>query len=183
MNPIQRWMMLALMTASVIGLSVSLTACGGDEEGDGGETAGTPGAKPAQPAKMIPDVVRGEQGEIRYSGKTQDGESFDAQIGGDVTLPSALSGEVPPYPGSVATSAMEIDGGAAIAALDTKDSSDKVIAFYREKLVAGGWTIDDELSVGRGTVFTAKKGDRKVVVSVENTDEGSRYSLMLGPTG
>ena len=69
----------------------------------------------------------------------------------------------------------------ALAALDTTDAPADVIAFYEEKLRARDWSVEAPVTVGRGELLTAVKADRRIVVSAESTDSGSRYSLMVGP--
>lgn len=182
MTKIERWALAALVT----GIALTLSACGGEEpEGPTpAEVEATQKASSTPPQPPTKPIVEpDEKGEIRYSGNTQTGESFTAQIGGDVELPSAFGADVPTFPGSTATSAMETGGGTAIAALDTEADRDDVVDFYRDQLGSQGWSIVDENELGRGTFVTATKDGRRILVNVESRDQGSRVTLSIAPAG
>jgi hypothetical protein len=177
MAKVERWTLAAL----VAGIALMVAACGGEEpKGPSPEkiaAAQKGGATPSPAAEPPPNADR----EIRYDGKTETGESFSAQIGGDVELPASFGSDVPGFPGATATSAMETVGGTAIAALDTEADQDDIVDFYREQLGSKGWEIVDENEIGRGTFLTATKDDRRLVVNTEGRDKGSRITLSIGP--
>ena len=56
-----------------------------------------------------------------------------------------------------------------------------VYEFYKEKLGAFGWSLDRDLNVGGGRVLMGFKDDRKAVIHIETTQEGTRISFVLGP--
>jgi hypothetical protein len=83
---------------------------------------------------------------------------------------------VPQYPGSKISTNMAVTssavnpGGASgqkIIMLNTKDGSSQVVQFYKEKLTAGGWTIDSTVDqAGVSGYIGASKGSSKLNVAV-----------------
>ena len=176
MISIQRW----AIAVGAIGLTaLCFAACGGKEEAP--EQSAMEKALDALPPEQRPKIEHGESGEIRYEGQTESGEKFVAQMGGNVTLPANFPEDVPLYPDAVPFSAMETGGGTTLLSLDTDKPAPKVYEFYKEKLPASGWKIDNELNVGGQRVLTAIKGDRKAVVQIESTEKGARIGFLLSP--
>lgn len=180
MFSIHRW---AIATAAMGFAACLVAGCGGKEESPKAATA--PAAAPAPKKAIVPEkrpqIVRGDEGEIRYSGETESGESFEAQLGGKVTLPKSFPEDIPVYPNSVPFSSMETGGGTAIVSLDVEAKPSDVYSFYKEKLAAAGWKLQNELNIGGGRAVTAIKGDRKAVLNVESTEKGTRFGFMFGP--
>jgi hypothetical protein len=176
MISIQRW----AIAVGVIGfIALCFGACGGKEDEPGQSAVDR--ALAALPPEQQPKIEHGESGEIRYEGQTPTGEKYVAQLGGNVTLPSNFPEDLPLYPDAVPFSAMETGGGTTILSLDTDKQAPEVYGFYKEKLPASGWTIENELNVGGQRVLTAIKGDRKAVIQIESTEKGARIGFMLGP--
>jgi hypothetical protein len=165
----QSWAAAAL----VIGFAITIAACGGDDE------APKPATRPSKPEPPLTVESSGE-GEIRYSGETESGDEFKAQIGGDVSLPVDFGSDLPAYPGAVTQSAIETTGGTAIAALESDASADDIIDFYRDHLGGNGWSIESVDDLGRGTLLTATKGEHRVMVNAESMDQGARFTLSVG---
>jgi hypothetical protein len=177
MVSIQHW----AITAGVAVLAAFfLVACGG-EETPPKETATRKG--PAPPPDPRPQIERGEDGEIRYTGETSTGESFRAQLGGDVELPEVFPKDIPIFPNAVLFSAMETGGGTAIVSLDSETPPPAIYDFYKQKLEGAGWRIENDVNLGGGQVLTVIQGDRKVVLNIEPTETGSRFGFMVGPAG
>jgi hypothetical protein len=171
------------LAALITGIALALAACGEKEKELTEEQAESMAASSrlTPPVPKEPLVTPNESGEIRYTGETEAGESFSAQIGGDVELPGLFGSDVPAYPGAVPTSAMETGGGTAIAALDSDAGVDDITDFYREQLSGNGWSIQSEYNLGRGKFLTATKDGRRLMVNAEGMDQGSRVTLTIGP--
>ena len=170
----------AIATGVTVLAAFFLVACGGDETPPK-EAVTRKG--PAPPPDPRPQIERGEDGEIRYAGETNTGESFRAQLGGDVELPEVFPKDIPIFPNAVLFSAMETGGGTAMVSLDSEAQPAAIYEFYKQKLEGAAWRIENELNVGGGRVLTALKGDRKVVLNIERTEKGSRFGFMVGPAG
>jgi len=164
--------------AMAIGLALSVAACGGDgEEATELEQPKAPAIPVVREAPLRVDPAG--EGEIRYSGETESGDTFKAQIGGDVTLPAEFGSDLPAFPDAVAQSAIETTGGTAIAAFESDADADDIVDFYREQLSAQGWSVEGVSDLGRGSLVTATKDGRRVMVNVEGMDEGSRFMLSV----
>jgi hypothetical protein len=171
----KRWVIAAGVTALA---ALGLAACDGKEEAPA-ESA-LEKARSALPPAQAPKVAEGESGEIRYEGRTQAGDEFKAQIGGDVTVPAGFPEDLPMYPDSVPFSAMETGSGTTFLSVDSDAQPPQVYEFYKEKLPASDWTIESELNVAGQRVLTVVKDDRKAVVQIESTEKGTRVAFMLG---
>jgi hypothetical protein len=168
-----------------------LTACGSGDESvqeaaPGGQVqdeldAAMEKAMADVPADQRPTIERGDDGEIRYTGKTESGESFAAQLGGDVVLPEGFAEAIPLYPDSVPFSAMETGGGTAMVTVNSEDTEATIYKYYQEKLPAAGWEIENEVNVGGGRILNAVKGDQRAVVHIQDVGDGSRIGFMVGP--
>ena len=154
-----------------------LSGCGGDPEvGDG-----TPAAPTAEaPAAPAGEPAQPESDEIRYSGQTEEGETFFAQLGGDVRLPDSVPDDLPRYPGAVPFSALDV-GGSAIVTLDSPDDPGTVHAYYAEKLPAAGWNVENNLALEGRWVVSATKGGTEAVIRFERTPTGTRTNVTIRP--
>jgi hypothetical protein len=181
------------ITCLTLGLLVLFTsACGGkDEPAATREKPEVPATapqveEPATPPQVEePEVATSETGEpreIRYSGETPAGEKFMAQIGGEVSLPSALPSDLPLYPNAVPYSAMELSN-TAIVSFESWDPASKVYGFYSENLPSAGWNIDNEVNMGGQRVIKATKGGQEAEVRIESTEDGARISFLIQPAG
>lgn len=168
-----------------------LTACGGGDESATESSMGSSEqdklnaamerAMADVPPDQRPTIEQGEDGAFRYSGKTESGEEFNAQLGGDITVPESFPKEIPMYPDSVAFSAMETGDGTAMVTINSEDTEASIYSYYQEKLPAAGWEIENEVNVGGGRVLNATKGDQRAVVHIQSVDDGTRVGFMVGP--
>ena len=172
---------LQSQTAAALVIAFAVVACGGgDDDKKAPELEERkPAASQSEPSPPM-TAEPGDNDEIRYSGETESGETFKAQIGGDVSLPTDFGDDLPAYPGAVAQSAMETTGGMAIAALESDASADDIIDFYRGRLSGNGWSIESVNDFGRGRLLAATKDDRRVMVNAEKMDRGTRITLSVG---
>lgn len=100
---------------------------------------------------------------------------------GKTAYPSDLP--VPQYPGSeMVVTAVDTDAKAAsksMAMLKSMDDQEKIISFYKEKLTAGGWTIDNSMT-GQMAFVSAKKGEQTINISIiSGGNDGSTISISV----
>ncbi|MGE5551227.1 MAG: hypothetical protein ACM3ZC_11980 [Bacteroidota bacterium] len=93
-------------------------------------------------------------------------------------LPSDFPKDVPIYPraevqGTLGSSSSE--GGGSMTTMSTKDSADTVYGFYKDKLGAAGWTVEQTIL---GISF--KKDDRMVTVLANENDGETTILLTVG---
>lgn len=122
----------------------------------------------------------GDGSSVTVSG---DGTKISVKSGdGSTTVNGSSSQEypsdfpVPQYPGSKISTNMAVTSTAAspgvgsgqkIIMMNTADGSSQVIQFYKEKLTAGGWTIDSAVDqAGVSGYLGASKGSSKLNVAV-----------------
>ena len=98
------------------------------------------------------------------------------------TLPIITDGwpaYLPDYPGSTVTKKTK-----DFESLETKDSGDKVVAFYKDKLKAAGFPPGPWATLGanakdQATVMTASKGSQMVQVTVTPVQGTTKISLSI----
>jgi hypothetical protein len=76
---------------------------------------------------------------------------------------------------------METGAGTAIVSVDSKEPPVTIYEFYKKQLPASGWALDSELNVGGSRILTGIKGNRKAVIHIESTEDGTRISFALSP--
>jgi hypothetical protein len=101
---------------------------------------------------------------------------------GDVGLPEGFPSDVPVYPGSNVTMRAATAGGMQMV-LKSADPSDKVAAFYKEKLKGAGWQLETSLSGEGSSMVTGKKDQRSVVAVIGRNSGGTAVTLMLQQPG
>jgi len=180
--------MMSIQRASIACLTLGLlvlctSSCGGKEEP--AATREKPEAQSTSQKEKAPEAAKsatGEQGEIRYSGETTDGNAFTAQIGGEVALPSSLPSDLPLYPNAVPYAALEVNETATVS-FESWDPASDVYKFYSQKLPESGWNIDNEVDMGARKVISASKGGQEAELTIETTDDGSRISFIVQSAG
>jgi hypothetical protein len=154
---------------------LALTACGGSDEqvyrGPDGEEV---------------RVDRGGDGTTTYS--STDGEATITTGGPGTTMPAGL----PAYPGAESTGGVNAnvtgrDGGSGqISSFQTSDAPAEVIAFYRNALQRGGYTIAGTMDLGQTQMITAERADGDGGVQITATSAGGRgttVSVIAGMGG
>lgn len=184
--------------ALVVGLTCSavfwLVACGGDDEVVP-EATTAPAVEETSPARL--DSARekalselgpehranfeeGEDGAIRYSGETEDGAPFVAQLGGDVDVPEGFFDDIPLYPDAVPFSMMEAGEGMTMVTVDSEDDASNIYEFYKTRLEESGWVLENDMNISGGRVMRALKNGQRAVLHIQNTDGGTRVGFMMG---
>lgn len=174
MISIQRW---AVAMGAIVLTALCFAACGGKEETPA--QSAREKALDAIPPEQRPQIETGEEGGIRYEGKTEEGEKFLAQLGGAVTLPKSFPKDIPLFPDSVLSSSLDSDDGPIIVGADSDKQPPEIYAFYKEQLPAAGWRIENDVNVGGQRVLSAVKGDRKAVIDIEGTETGARFGFVV----
>jgi len=101
---------------------------------------------------------------------------------GGVALPDGFPKDVPIYPGSAVTMSASTKDGMQVV-LKTPDPSDKVAAFYKEKLKGAGWELETSLSGEGSSMVSGKKDQRSVGAVVGRDSGGSAVTLMIQEPG
>jgi hypothetical protein len=126
--------------------------------------------------------VNPTNGSVSVTGK--DGQS--ASFGKNVSIPSGFPSDVPIYEPSDVIAAAKVKEGYAVSLL-TKDSVDKVSAYYQKELKAKGWVSGDsngEFNFNGGSVSTFEKGSNTlgvIIASDTKTNNSTSITLTTGP--
>lgn len=149
--------------------AIALAACGGKKE-----TTIAPGVK-------IEQTNGGETTTMKATG--ENGEQSTFTFGSGAKLPDNLPAFVKVYPGVEVLSVMggnSSDGVGGMITAHSKDSPDKVAAFYREHMKSLKFSTNSEQSTGDGLVLTGGEDGRSLVVSVTKADGGAEIMLQYG---
>lgn len=86
-------------------------------------------------------------------------------------LPADFPGEIPRYPGATLQEVSGEQGEEAEVSTrwQTSDSSDRVLAFYREQLQTNGWQLAASPLIGPAGTLSAQRNDLTVTVTFEPT--------------
>lgn len=161
-----------LLAPALALLLVFTLACGGEEETGGATPAGTSATAPGPRAGMPEET-------LRYEGKTQKGEEFEAQIGGAVEMPSDFPEDLPRYPGATATASLAAGAQGTFVAFSTEHDQRVVVDYYKKELPGMGWTIENQASVGGQDLLSAAKGRRRASLAFSTAEGTTRISIAL----
>lgn len=162
---------LAMLSAALLALS----ACGGNERE--GTITGENGEKVDYKVKDTGD------GDANVEIKTKDGNLTITS--GEEAEGGAMPGGLKAYPGAKLVSRMNMagsgdnaDAGASMVTLETTDSSDKVMAFYKDQLKAQGVVVESEMSTPDLIMLVGKaKSGEAVQVMASKADD--KLSIVL----
>jgi hypothetical protein len=82
-----------------------------------------------------------------------------------VAYPPVLAAEAEAYPGA-AVIMVGKDGSTLQVMLHTTDAPDKVMAYYRAKLTAKGWTAAAEMAMAQAMTIAFERGEADLAVAV-----------------
>lgn len=112
--------------------------------------------------------------------KTADGTA----TWGDTKLPDNWPSDAPVYPGTkvaYAGSSNQTNGqSGSMVMLQSTDSGDKVVEFYKKELATQGWKIEGTFSADGTTTFMATKDTRALSMSVAMSDGETVITMTVG---
>lgn len=133
---------------------LALSACGGGNggnEGVGNTGAGAGASPPAQAPAPTPANIAITTGDAR------------AEIRSGAAAVANWPEGVPAYPGADTNQSVDVTGGAPggagrILGFRTSDTPQQVIAFYAPAVVRGGYSVANQMDLGRSATLTARRG-------------------------
>ncbi len=153
---------LGLSAAAIAAL---LLACGGEEP------APAPPSGKAQ-GQMASKARAGETITKLESGAT-------LTSGSDLELPDNFPKDVPVYPKAKVTVALTAPGGGVMASFESSDDAQAVIDFYKEQLVAKGWTLDNEIERSRMVQIDSSSGGRRLTTTVARSGPTTKFTVTM----
>jgi len=154
-----------IAVAGLLSMSVVLSGCGMIAR----EAAEKTTEKAIENATGADVDIEGETVKI-------EGEGGSASLGEGAEIPSDFPDDVPVYEGTVKAAITGNDSWTI--SIETSDDAKTVLDFYTEKLEAEGWTKESSASTPDGGMYSAKKGERSVVVVA--TGGGGQTQGMTG---
>jgi hypothetical protein len=97
---------------------------------------------------------------------------------GGVALPDDFPKDVAIYPDAKPLASTS-DKKHISVTLKTADPSEKVAAFYKDRLKADGWEIEQTMNMGAISMVHAAKGGRKATVSVNNDSDQTIVTIVV----
>ena len=146
---------------TLLALLVGL-ACGGD---------------PEEPVASSGGSESGE--EVTWSGETEEGEVYEAQIGGEVEVPNDFPSDIPLYPASTPMASLDAGDHGRVLALTTSEAPEDVFEFYRTELPKQGWSIENEAAFGEQYVLGVAKETRTASVTIAVGGGQTRVAIAL----
>jgi hypothetical protein len=123
------------------------------------------------------DVDISEDG-MKVTGKTEEGE-FALTSGEETEIPDDFPDDVFIYVPSKTVMAMKVPDGHSVS-LITKADKSNVIAMYKSKMEAAGWTEEAFAQMGDKTMLTYRKDGRMTGINLGPTDEGLQIIVTTG---
>jgi len=105
------------------------------------------------------------------------GAPSDAAAG--LAAPAGFPRDVPIYPGAVAVVATEANDSGASVVLESRETPRKVAAFYKNRLLEGGWSLDGEMTVEGEYMLVASKQARRASALVADEEGKTRITLTV----
>jgi hypothetical protein len=160
-----------MSTHTFIGISLVLLMAGCNRS----KTVSTPSGD-----VKVEESGKAGQSTLTVTGKN--GETMTINSEGS-KLPDDYPKDVPVASGAkivMATSVNNADNKGSSLVLESADSFDKTVAFYKKGLADNGWKIDATISGENMTMLTAAKDTRQLVVQIGESEGKCSVTQHLG---
>src|SRR2546423_15629902 len=120
------------------------------------------------------------QSKVTFTGKNGESMTINSEGG---KLPDDYPKDVPVASGAkivMATSVNNADNKGASLILESADSLDKTVAFYKKGLADNGWKNEATISAEKMTMLTASKDTRQLVIQIGQSDGKTSVTQSLG---
>jgi len=160
-----------MTTYRVVALALLLALVGCSRS----KTVSTPGGK-----VTVEDT--GKAGESAVTIKGNNGETFTMNSAGG-KLPDDYPKDVPVASGAkvvMAASVNNASNNGSNLVLESTDSMDKLLAFYKKGLADNGWKVEATISQEKMTMLTASKDKRALSVHIQEEEGKSTVTQTVG---
>jgi hypothetical protein len=149
----------------VVSLGLGLGACSKIEE--------KMAEKAAEKATGGQVDIDSKTGKVKLKQKGPDGKESEVQLGEGSSVPADFPKAVPIYPGAKVMSAVTVSQGEShVVTLNTKDSTQQVLDFYKKNLAS--FKTDGELTGGDTTMLNVSNDQLTVgVTATKSSDDGT----------
>ena len=117
--------------------------------------------------------IDSKTGKVKLKQKGPDGKESEVQLGEGSSVPADFPKAVPIYPGAKVMSAVTVSQGEShVVTLNTKDSTQQVLDFYKKNLAS--FKTDGELTGGDTTMLNVSNDQLTVgVTATKSSDDGT----------
>jgi len=160
------------MIVTIIGVLVLVIVTGSAASRFFGKSAAEQAIEAATGGKANIDASKGE-----VTVKTDDGTWSSSD-----KLPANFPSDVPLYPGAKVQGsvvAAQQQGSGHYAGLETVDTIDKVVSWYKAEVVAKGWQVTANFEAGGGVMIGGSKDTRDLVVTVSKEGDKTVIGLVV----
>lgn len=149
----------------LVSLGLGLSACSKIEE--------KMAEKAAEKATGGQVDIDSKTGKVKLKQKGPDGKESEVQLGEGSSVPADFPKAVPIYPGAKVMSAVTVSQGEShVVTLNTKDSTQQVLDFYKKNLAS--FKTDGELTGGDTTMLNVSNDQLTVgVTATKSSDDGT----------
>ena len=127
----------------------------------------------------VEETGKGGQSTVTFTGKNGESMTINSEGG---KLPDDYPKDVPVASGKIvmATSVNNADNKGSSLVLESADSLNKTVAFYKKGLADNGWKIDATISGENMTMLTADKDTRQLVLQIGESEGKCSVTQSLG---
>jgi hypothetical protein len=118
-----------------------------------------------------------EKGQVNI--KTDDGETIEMSYDKE-TIPENFPKDVPVYSPSQVKMTQVIDQNKSVISLTTSDEVSKVTAFYKKELEGQGWTLKNEMTMGKMSLIQGEKEGRVLNLTINQKENETSIALVVG---
>jgi hypothetical protein len=152
-----------------ISLVLLLAAC------NRSKTVSTPGGD-----VKVEESGKAGQSKVTFTGKNGESMTINSEGG---KLPDDYPKDVPVASGAkivMATSVNNAENKGSSLVLESADSFDNTVAFYKKGLADNGWKVDATIAAEKMTMLTAAKDTRQLVVQIGESEGKTSVTQHLG---
>ena len=127
----------------------------------------------------VEETGKAGQSTVTFTGKNGESMTINSEGG---KLPDDYPKDVPVASGKIvmATSVNNADNKGSSLVLESADSLNKTVAFYKKGLADNGWKIDATISGENMTMLTADKDTRQLVLQIGESEGKCSVTQSLG---
>jgi len=128
---------------------------------------------------MAKDGVKGKVNisDGKVTMETKDGTTSYA-AGAGTKVPDTFPKDVQVYAGAKVMASVSVPNGQNLM-LESGDSIEKIVAFYKGQMSGGGWKEEMSMNQGTSSMLVYKKEPRTVSIVVTQADKGSQINLTV----
>lgn len=119
----------------------------------------------------------GEKADITI--QTKEGETFTMTVNRG-ELPGGWPSEIPVIPGgNIIFSQTEVQSNMQQISIEADETMAGALEFYRNKLNAGGWNIENTMTMPQMNMVSAKKSDKELMLQIMEAEGKTQVQIII----